>query len=67
MSEMTAKQYRKNFQKELKELLQKYGADIGIDDIGYGHSSDLQIVADFDYHNSLGIIESINFGSMISQ
>ena len=47
---MTAKQYKENFQAELKELLQKYKVDIYLDDIGGDYMTDTIIIAEFDYH-----------------
>ena len=67
MSEITAKQYKENFQAELKELLQKYKVDIYLDDIGGDYMPDMTIVAEFDFHEELGIIGDINYGSNIGQ
>ena len=67
MSEMTAKQYSENFQTELKELLQRYKVDISLEDVGRDYMHDIIIVAEFDFHEELGIISDIKYGSHICQ
>ena len=67
MSEMTVKQYKEDFHEELKALLQKYKVDISLEDFGYDHMPDMAIVAEFDFHEELGIISNINYGSNIGQ
>ena len=65
MSDRKVRQYKENFHEELKSLLRKYQVDICIDDEGDGCAS--YIVAEFDFHEELGIIDNINYGSGIYQ
>lgn len=53
---MTPKDKRDNFEKELKELLDKYKAEIIIGDFGSGYSTNPKIVVDFEYDESLFVI-----------
>lgn len=49
---MTPLDKQKAFHKELKELLDKYNAEMMLEDFGHGYMQDYKIVIDFEYDES---------------